>query len=430
MINSVYDYYLTTYASRPATRQDTHKKSDLRNVYNDIVKISRRSPLYKIENTADIQKYAIDLKETARELRKITEAFTGDIEGEDIFIPKKAYSDNESVLDVSYIGEEMPSDSGERHKVSVNNLATPQINTGVYLPGSRCKLLPGAYSFDLSIGGNTYEFQFNINDEETNTDVQNKLARLFNRSGVGVEAYVTRSSSGNTALEIRSQATGIVNYTGQTFDIRANSTAGSDKAMEYFALNRVTNQPTNASFTIDGINHTSASNSFTINNEFQITLKDVTDSDDDPVGIGFKHDIDNLIDSTENLLNSYNNILKLSESKASDSYDSSRLFKEIQGIVKKHRNDLESSGVIPDDKGYLTLDKAVISQSVSDEGLHSVFNKLDEFKNDIQNRADSISINPMHYVNKTLISYPNPVRSYANPYITSIYSGMMFNGYV
>ena len=45
-------------------------------------------------------------------------------------------------------------------------------------------------------------------------------------------------------------------------------------------------------------------------------------------------------------------------------------------------------------------------------------------------RADNIAINPMHYVNKTLISYPNPNKTFANPYVTSIYSGMMFNGYV
>ena len=61
MIGSVYDYYLTTYASKPATKSDTHKKADLKNLYNNIVNISKKSPLYKINVSEDVQKYVIDL---------------------------------------------------------------------------------------------------------------------------------------------------------------------------------------------------------------------------------------------------------------------------------------------------------------------------------------------------------------------------------
>ena len=66
MISSVYNYYLATYGSQMVGRNDTHKKSELRDVYNSMVKSSRKTPLYKIENTERVQKYAIDLKETAR----------------------------------------------------------------------------------------------------------------------------------------------------------------------------------------------------------------------------------------------------------------------------------------------------------------------------------------------------------------------------
>ena len=55
---------------------------------------------------------------------------------------------------------------------------------------------------------------------------------------------------------------------------------------------------------------------------------------------------------------------------------------------------------------------------------------LNSFRQAIVSRADDISINPMKYVDKVMISYPNPVHSFANPYMTSIYTGMMFNGYI
>ena len=66
MIGSVYDYYLTTYGNFLPNKNDTHKKSELKDIYNNIVKISKTSPLYKVEVSSSIQKFAIDLKENAR----------------------------------------------------------------------------------------------------------------------------------------------------------------------------------------------------------------------------------------------------------------------------------------------------------------------------------------------------------------------------
>ena len=47
-IDSVYNYYLTTYGSSNVSRYDAHKKSQLRDVYNRMVKLNKESPLYKI----------------------------------------------------------------------------------------------------------------------------------------------------------------------------------------------------------------------------------------------------------------------------------------------------------------------------------------------------------------------------------------------
>ena len=38
-------------------------------------------------------------------------------------------------------------------------------------------------------------------------------------------------------------------------------------------------------------------------------------------------------------------------------------------------------------------------------------------------------INPMEYISKSIISYKNPARPTADTYTTSIYSGMIYNGY-
>ncbi|MBQ4068865.1 MAG: flagellar capping protein [Lachnospiraceae bacterium] len=428
MINSVYNYYLSTYAGKQLTKYDSHKKSDLKDIYNNIVNISKKSPLYFIDNTEEVHKRAIDLKETARDLKNVVAAFNSSIDQNGIYGRKIAASDNEDVLDVKYISDnEEPSTPAL--EIKVNKLASPQINTGEYLPDTVCKLPAGSYTFDMRIASNTYEFQFNINKEDTNTDIQKKIARLFNRSGIGVDANIIGSPSGNKALEIRSQATGVVEFTGETFTISPGKDESSQKLIKYFGLDNITNMPENASFNINGLDETSSTNTFTVNKEFEITLKDVTSFEDDPVHISFKQDVETLIDSTSELTDGYNNILALVKDK-DNSYESNKLANEIQSIIKRNRSELESCGIKINDDGYLSIDKAVMSQAAEEDGIESIYRSLADFKDNILNKANHISIDPMNFVNKTLISYPNPVRQYANPYVTSIYTGMMYNGYV
>ena len=46
VMNTVYNNYLTTYTPKPLTKFDSHKKSELRNVYNSIVKLNKDAPWY------------------------------------------------------------------------------------------------------------------------------------------------------------------------------------------------------------------------------------------------------------------------------------------------------------------------------------------------------------------------------------------------
>ena len=71
ILDNMYNYYLTTYGKSTVSRYDSHKKSELRSVYNNIVKINKESPLYKIKDSADAQKFAIDIKEHARDLMSL-----------------------------------------------------------------------------------------------------------------------------------------------------------------------------------------------------------------------------------------------------------------------------------------------------------------------------------------------------------------------
>lgn len=43
-IDSAYAYYASTYANKEVSRYDSHKKSDLRKIYNRIIKTNKESP--------------------------------------------------------------------------------------------------------------------------------------------------------------------------------------------------------------------------------------------------------------------------------------------------------------------------------------------------------------------------------------------------
>lgn len=424
MISTIYNYYLTTYSGKNnLLNNNAHKKSELREVYNNILKISRKSPLYKINLDSDARKYAIDLKESAYALKDVADSLDAD----SLFgaKKKKVSTSNEEKVTARYIGNDTDvDDSG--FDIEVSHLATPQINTGNYLSQNKLSLPCGNYSFDIDIDEYSYELQFKINDTDTNRTLQDKLARLINRSDIGLKAEVTENSHGNSSLQLTSQSTGL-GFKPQIFSIIDNPD-NLGNIVDYLGLNQMTTEPSNAHFLINGTEKTASTNTFTVNKGFEVTLNDVTDNES--VHIGFKPDFDSLMESLNDLSSRFNYVVDMASENSGDNGDSSRLMREITQIAKKHKNNLESAGLTFNEKGHLEVDEALITQAVTDGSIKDSLDKVSLFKNDLAREANNITINPMHYVDKIMISYPNPVISFTNPYVTSIYTGMMFNSYI
>ena len=427
MIGSVYDYYLTTYASKPATRSDTHKKSELRNIYNTIVKISKKSPLYKVDVSENIQRYAIDLKENARFIKSKTDLFFND---SDNGIRKKLISSDEDVLSINYMGipESEQNDSILSYEFQVDALAKPQVNTGNFLKSNGTSISTGNHAFEVDIGDYSYEFQFSVQPEDTNKSVQEKLARLINRSDIGLTAQVITNDANKSALKLTSDKTGTA-FNGTMFYVINTHEQLDDNTIDRLGLNNVSQMSSNAEFRINGVNRTSASNTFTINKNLEVTLKGIS-REDNPSHIKYQDDIISIIDSIKGMADSYNNIVDLANKTTRESDQTHSLQKEIRRMTERYKNDLESIGLNITEEGYLNFDESLILQSAGEGTISESLNHLREFKNGLAAKADDISINPMKYVKKVMISYPNPKKSFANPYVTSIYSGMMYNGYI
>ena len=187
IVSNAYQYYLNVYGNSAATRYDTHPKSELRNVYNDIVKINKESPLYKIRRNKEIPKFLIDIKENARQAKNVVSSLSDSTEGlESAFQKKVAVSSDEGIVSASYIGSGKDGNVSRSHQIEVRQLAAPQSNHGNFLDSRALDFEPGDYSFDLITTTNSYEFQYTVKPDDTNRSIQEKLSRLFNTSGVGV----------------------------------------------------------------------------------------------------------------------------------------------------------------------------------------------------------------------------------------------------
>lgn len=431
MISSVYTYYLSTYGGQQVSKYDTHKRSELRNVYNNMLKVNRKSPLYKLLDTENVQKYAIDLKESARSLKNVAASLTdmnGSISG---FLRKKAVSGNPSIVDVKYIGDAEGADEAEPLEIKVNSLAASQVNEGNYLSPSNRNLSKGDYFFDMNIGEYTYEFSFSVKDDDNNETIQDKLVRLFNRANIGVTAGKVTDENGNQAIIMRSNSTGETGSSdGLIFSITENDKSDGN-VVAALGLDNIQQRPANASFSINGVEHTASSNTFSVRHQYQLTLKNVSLSDE-PVQIGVKQDIDSVLENVNELISSYNGMVDLAIKKSGTvgGNDGNKLISDINNVARYYKNNLESAGFNVEDDGHITVEDSLLIQSAEEGTLSESLEKLNAFKKAVVAKADDISIDPMKYVNKKLISYPHPKRNFTNPYVSSVYSGMMFNGYV
>lgn len=427
ILNAVYNNYLFTYTPKPITRYDAHKKSELRSVYNSIVKMNRDAPWYLPTTSKSTQNYAVDLKENARELRN-TIAQLGGLEEDGLFSKKSAYSSDEEIATASYIGPQKVDGEMPSLELEVRSLASSQQNLGLFLPDAKVELLPDTYSFDLGINDMNYEFQFSVKGGETNREVQERLMRLLNNSNVGVRADIVESED-RTALRITSESSGLSQGKSHLFVVDDEHTSKTPGTVDYFGLDYTSRPAANAEVVINGELRTVSSNHLTVGKTFDISLKGVS-PEGSPIQIGLKTDIESLTDNVTHLVGGYNEFMKAASSYLDTQVRSRQLVKELKGIALVYGSSLESMGFTMAEDGTLELDKDMLRQTASQsQDISQTFGYLKNFSDMLLRKSNQVSLNPMNYVEKVMVAYKNPGHNFITPYSTSAYSGMMFNGY-
>lgn len=431
MINSVYNYYAAQYGHREYSKYDTHSKAQLKSTFGRLQKINSQTPSYKIDFSDAALKYAIDLKENARELSQIADELS-DESTDSITYKRSATSSSPQVIDAEYIGDSCVQDY-ELLEVTVSQLACPQTNTGNFLQPNSKPFAAGEYSFDLQVQDLTYQFEFGVNATDTVTDTQQKIARLINQADIGLNAQLLTDGLGNSAISITSDATGIRGISPTIFHIQSqNFSDASDSNTELVStlgLDRVTQYPANAVYSVNGTTATSVSNEVTIDNNYVLTFFDTTGKA--PVTISMNTDTDAIADSIGELIGGYNNLISVTANDANEHFEGNeKLKKDFAGIAKSYNHLLNENGLSVTDNGTIAVDRDAIISAADNGTLGDIFSGLNAFKQAVQKKAEDISLNPMDYVNNKIIAYKNPLRPTNDPYNLSAYTGMIFDGYL
>lgn len=435
-LSTVYNHYLTTYARGTVSKYDTHKKSELRSIYNSIVKLNKESPLYLPETSSESQAFAVGLKENSRELHNVI-ASLGGMNAEELLNKKVAFSTNEDMLTAQYIGKAPGSTSEDgsvneadipSYQIEVRSLASPQTNLGSFLPAGEMKLAPGTYSFDIGIHNTNYEFQYNITENDTNKSVQEKLARLISGAGIGVQAEV-ETDGDLSALCLTSAASGAPIGKDSIFSVSDDRSSKTSGSVAYFGIGEVTRPASNAELVINGIERSVSSNHFTLEKTYELTLHGISPVEGQTASVSVKNDTESLKENINRLINGYNTFLKTTSESAGEHTKDQNLLREMRGIASIYKDGLNHMGLAIHEDGSLSLDTKSYTDALENGNPKEAVSVVRNFADSLLRKTNQISLNPMKYIDRTIVAYKNPGKNFATPYITSAYSGMMFNSY-
>ena len=78
--------------------------------------------------------------------------------------------------------------------------------------------------------------------------------------------------------------------------------------------------------------------------------------------------------------------------------------------------------------GRLAASYDLVSQSLEDGSLPSLFAGDSPFVVDLKNELNQIALDPVQYTTKEVVTYPNTTRqNFLSPYAFSLYSGLFYN---
>lgn len=417
LVNSnIYNYLGSTQV--PVKRNRTHKSSELKAIYNNMARYNKKSPRYLLSLSMSKQSQIINIKESAMTLRETADRFS-DINS-DIYEKKLVVSEDEEYVSGS-LKTGRHSSLPEELSIQVDSLASEQTNTGSYLKQDRLNLKPGEYNLNIVTTSGSHKTVLTVSTGNTNLDIQKRLLQFINSTHCGIKCTLLTQGEAH-ALSMTSSEAG----SPSTEDGLHFSFDGDSPLLDTLGLNNVTTLPANSEFKINGEPHASTSNHISINQSIEL---DFHKADSRPVSIKLIPDSENSLSQIEQFTRAYNSLLDTWEDNSASGPGCRNLFRDISVIAMRHKNALADAGLTVEDNGRLSYDSSDLLHKIKDGSLYKLFSGDASFVNDIIQSTERLTIDPIAYINKLIVTYPDSTKKSGSVYNKSLYSGLLYNNY-
>lgn len=420
-----YNYLML--GSLPAKKEALYpakNRGELKKVYDSIVSLSSRLPYYKIDLSQEKQEYAIEIKESALELQaKIKGMQDLDSVG---FHTKTVSVSDKGILTAELLKE----DTGnlpDTIQIKINKLANVQVNRGKDLMNDSFAFAPGEYELNAKIMDETFPLTYLHKKRMSNQDAIQNIANFLNDNLPGIIASAEKADKKDySRLMITSDLSG--RFGDRKFSFEEDEVYG-EGIVGFFGLNRIETEASYSDFELNDNRKQTATNSFSLENTLQISLNRMAD---DPVTLKITPDSNKILTSVDFVMSTYNNIIELARnrSKNSNDFSASKLINEMKSMGNVHHEELSACGLELNEDGTLGMKDSLAVMACEDGSMESLFTRENGFMARLMDKSEAIAINPMEYLEKTIVLYPDSSKNlYNNPYITSMYSGMLFSSY-
>lgn len=423
----IYSQLISSYLGQEIYRNSTstHKKSELKKLYSDIIKINKDSPSYLIHSSENTQSFAIQLKEGSLSLQGVLQKLQngGDSSA---FSYKEVLTDNKDALTAT-IDTEDHSRLPSNFTLEIHQLARPQINAGDYVYRDTSRMATGSYTIILNTEEESYPIQITLDHKESNEQILKQLMKAINRSPAPVTANTTYDKKREKVrLVLISDHTGSADGEPVFFCSDESSPSGSKGLVDTFRLNQISQSAENSSFEINGKEQSTISNEFTLNNALHITMSQTTQ---EPIHITFASNSERILSEINTVADIYNSLVTLSYHQGDPPKLASLMLHDLKGLFSNAKPDLKECGITFDTDGYMQIDEETAHTAALEGRFESLFGENNAVGSNAIKRSQIFSLDPMKYIeDKVIVNYPNPYKEhFANPYMTSIYSGMLLN---
>ena len=425
---SVYNHLMQGLIMMRPNRFDTHKKSELQNVYRDIMRLTSEQPLYKVTFDESAQEYTLGIKNAALSLSSMVKELNID-DGTSVFKNQILVSSEPDTVDVSVLEGTTVQDADLPLSVEVSSLSSPQENHGNFVPSNEAALLSGQYNFTIGIEENMYSFQFNVSNGSTNLELQKKLADFINKTSIGLRTRIVQEpDTGESRLDLIAITAGSSDGEAsfRPADVRFPDDA-SHGIITHFGLDNIGVSPVNTSFSINGIPKEVRGRSYLYNNELTLSIKETTLT---PVSIGKVTNQEPIVEKLRSFVDKYNSIFDYVQEKQPDNNRAKKLLYDLGNSMRQFSSELEGCGLSLAKSGTLSINEKKLYTAAGNGMLEHLFSEESRFSSTMMKKFSDIALNPMEYLNKTVVTYPNvTAKKTLNPYVSSIYCGLLYNNY-